>query len=378
MKKVRGFLAITAVLVMLLSSCFVGDEGTEPPKLTIRNQSSFHLSNVRFSDIPFIVEGTDGLPIGTSVEKEIAANDVGVEIYIFFTRRSNQNGDIACRTRAPIVVDSDFTFSFFNTTEVLEVANPSNTGNLESITRLEFDEDEDIQSQLVKKTKTETFNSNVIWSLPSDVTYPATVEIYALGAGGGGQGGNYYFDWGEKRGTGGAGGGGAAAYMELTIEEPTSFDIKIGRGGAGGDARDSSSGGVHGSEGESTRISWGTNTFTIPGGKGGGRSGTTGVLGGNGGVPTQGFPSCRGVDGSTGNRNTDINSSGGNAGSLFVNGVTFGGTGGAIRYSGGSPRNRAENGTNGGGGSGGYGGPPNNPGGRGGDGQVRIVVTWYE
>ena len=151
----------------------------------------------------------------------------------------------------------------------------SPTGNL-----ISFEEDffinlpkPTISGNPEKKTYTETFAPGphaVFWNLPDHVEFPATIEIYALGAGGGGQGGfssSYLGGWWS--GTGGAGGGGAAAYMKFDVEgeDQLLLIIDVGRGGLGGDPVNSPVNyawlaGYNGTNGGNTTVSW-QNRFNL-------------------------------------------------------------------------------------------------------------------
>ena len=237
----------------------------------------------------------------------------------------------------------------------------------------------------------EVFNINESWFLPNEVKYPATIEIYALGAGGGGQGGHYSWRvFGEnRRGTGGAGGGGAATYIKFTTEQRLQFSVTVGKGGDYGNAKDSDlatwSAGGSGKPGGATTVSWGTNSITAAGGNGGGGSGNRDLNGGKGGSANTVWPASRldqlsiaGGSGTSGNEWGDDPSRGGNAAVINKGTInTFGGGGGAIR-SGGVWARPVDGGT-GGGGSGAYGGEgSDNHGGKGGNGQVVIVVKWDE
>jgi hypothetical protein len=223
------------------------------------------------------------------------------------------------------------------------------------------------------------------WSMPMDITYPATVEVYVLGAGGGGQGG--FYSWrafgSNRRGTGGAGGGGAAAYVKFTTNQQLTFNVTVGRGGGGGNARDSDlsnwSAGYPGSVGGNTIVRWGTNSITARGGNGGG-GGNRDLSGGTGGTANTVWPADyldkasvsggRGTDGSDWN---DIRSIGGNAAAIYRDSINFGGGGGADRQ--GGVWARPVDGGTGGGGSGAYGGVgSNNHGGTGGNGRVHIII----
>jgi len=214
-----------------------------------------------------------------------------------------------------------------------------------------------------------------------DKGFPATIEVYALGAGGGGQGGHFSdLIGGGYGGTGGAGGGGAATYMKLSIKQPVTFNINVGRGGIGGAAEfvdwvtDWKSG-KSGEDGENTTVTWGTNVLTAAGGKGGGGSGQI-VTGGNGGdssskpeiVLEENWLSVAGQQGTDGTRKGDLASIGGNAGGITNKGSidSFGGGKGGVKD--------GKSAEAGGGGSSKYG--RNQSGSIGGDGQVIIVVTY--
>jgi hypothetical protein len=222
--------------------------------------------------------------------------------------------------------------------------------------------------------------------------FPATIEVYALGAGGGGQGGH---SWNETdswkcgflwlsictetnyfNGTGGAGGGGAAAYMKLIVEEPVAFNIEVGKGGRGGSSRPYESWGINGYIGGETKITWGTNNIAV---KGGGEGNGSGLIGGSGGTASirpaiipndiEYWRTVVGNNGTNGSKTNNIQSIGGSAAKLISMGnlTSFGGGSGAIRE-----------GTAAQAGGGGYGGYSNNEGGSGGDGGVLIVVTYFK
>jgi len=216
----------------------------------------------------------------------------------------------------------------------------------------------------------------------------AIIQLFAIGGGGGGQGGH---SWSETNtwkcgflwlsicsetnnfyGTGGAGGGSAAAYMKLILEESTTFNIEIGKGGSGGSSRFNETWGVNGESGGETKVSWDTNSLIVKGGSGGSGSGQTG---GSGGIAstkpiiipndTEYWRTATGNNGGNGSRTSNVQSVGGNAASITTTGylTSFGGGSGAVR-----------NGIAQAGG-GGYGGYSSGQGGSGGDGGVLIVIT---
>jgi len=221
--------------------------------------------------------------------------------------------------------------------------------------------------------------------------FPATIEIYALGAGGGGQGG-YGFNrplLGYVYGTGGAGGGGATTYAKFEIQQPDTFKITVGRGGSGGSYVKNTAKLISGNKGENggnTKISWGsgTNIITALGGVGGGGDDDV-VNGGSGGrgntewsvvnlLDKYAVSGTRGTDGATsGSSNQDNESRGGSAGKIEIGSVkSFGGGQGAYRPSGQRPSWQSGSG---GGGAGEY---ADRTGSTGGNGQVIIVVTYFE
>jgi len=253
---------------------------------------------------------------------------------------------------------------------------------------------------LIEKTQekidTITFDIAGNHSYPFDKGFPATIEIYALGAGGGGQGGHWWIL--NSEGTGGSGGGGGAVYTKLNVEEPVTFNITIGKGGEGGGGRRNDNilywePGNSGKNGENTSVTWIDKNITITanGGGGGyhnGGKGSGNAKGGTGGntsskpassLVTDWF-SANGKSGVNGVDWTCIESNGGTAGSIVYKESYYdsfgGGSGGRIICN--SNSRDSFSGTNGGGGSGGYGDYNNNlgKGGNGGDGQVKIVVKY--
>jgi len=248
---------------------------------------------------------------------------------------------------------------------------------------------------LVEKTETVEFTIVGNHTYTFDKGLPATIEIYALGAGGAGQGGHSKDrgiaglfenrDNGVFNGTGGAGGGGAVTYMKFDVTEQVTFSINIGSGGIGGSGiyrsyTENWQSGTPGGKGGNTSVSWGSNTLTAEGGYGGGGDGTI-TTGGGGGRANTTWPilwldnsAVAGKSGSNGNgiddKYGDIKSTGGNAALISKGSIaSFGGGSGALRQ--GSNTGAADSG---GGGSGGY--SRDQSGSTGGNGQVIIVVKY--
>lgn len=251
---------------------------------------------------------------------------------------------------------------------------------------------------LVRRIKTVTYEKNTSGSATytfneAEKDSPAEIEIYVLGAGGGGQGGHNkdgtsipLLGSPSYTGTGGAGGGGAAAYMKLVVEEPVSLSITVGKGGSGGSYADVGIGsdgrsGYKGDNGGATSVNWGAKSLTLSaaGGLGGSGNGTE-TNGGNGGG-TSSLPNASsfymegttaaGGKGSGGSKESDVQTTGGNAATIKIGSVNpFGGGSGGVRQKGGNTQAAQ----NGGGGSGGY---ALNSGKAGGDGHVIIKIRYY-
>ena len=135
MKKV--FILLTTFIISLTACDSPNNKENPKPSLTIRNQSSYDLTDVKFSDIVFSASGSNNeLPISKSQTREFTANDIDkTSGYIYFTRKDI---GIACRTTALWTITADTPdFIFQDSTAVIEVANPDNTGKtLSTITFL--------------------------------------------------------------------------------------------------------------------------------------------------------------------------------------------------------------------------------------------------
>ena len=132
----KKFLTMAAILTLALAAC---DQPTDDgntkklPTLTIRNESSFDLTNVKFSGISFSTSGSGDLLRSTQSVQKLTANDLNKAGYITFTRKDI---GITCRTEAISVTDQNLTFTFLDTTIVEEVANTSNRKALGQISFL--------------------------------------------------------------------------------------------------------------------------------------------------------------------------------------------------------------------------------------------------
>jgi hypothetical protein len=133
MKKI---FALTAIFALVFAACNEPendnnpDPGSKLPSLTIKNESSFDLTNVKFSGISFSTPNSNDLLRTTQSVKQLTADDVNKTGYITFTRKDI---GINCRTEAVSITDQDFTFTFLDTTVVEEQVNTNNKGTLGQI-----------------------------------------------------------------------------------------------------------------------------------------------------------------------------------------------------------------------------------------------------
>jgi archaellum component FlaG (FlaF/FlaG flagellin family) len=130
----KKFFILTAILALAFTSCEEPADNSKDakklPSLTIRNESSYDLSEVMFSGIAFSAPGYTGLPKSTQAVKKLSANDMNKVGYITFVRKDI---GIELRTEAISVEDKDLTFTFIDTTPVEEVGNSSNKKSLAQI-----------------------------------------------------------------------------------------------------------------------------------------------------------------------------------------------------------------------------------------------------
>ena len=238
---------------------------------------------------------------------------------------------------------------------------------------------------------TREINTPGVHSFVFSEGFPATVEVYAFGAGGGGQGGHtklYQQGIGGTRselGRGAGGGGGGAVYVKYTITSPTTFNFTVGEGGAPGAGHSKGVGGSWesgkpGKQGGDTFFKIGSVSVIAQGGYGGGTSGSQNVAGGNGGGYSASpnnildWQTDFGVNGVNGRHNSQEGGSGGKSGTLSRGSLIHpgqtprSGRGGHI-----VPGMGTLDPTKGGGGMGGY-GSANRPAQKGGNGKVILVI----
>jgi hypothetical protein len=131
----KKFLLLAAILTVVFTACEQptneNDPGSTLPNLTIRNESSYILTDVKFSGISFAASGSNDLPTSSQSVKRLTANDLNKTGYITFIRKDI---GIACRTEAISIGEENYTFTFLDTSVVEESANTSNRKSLSQIT----------------------------------------------------------------------------------------------------------------------------------------------------------------------------------------------------------------------------------------------------
>ena len=132
----KKLLLLAAILALVFTACEQPTDETHSggklPSLTIRNESSYILTDVKFSGISFASSGND-LPVSSQSVKQLTANDLNKAGFITFTRKDI---GIACRTEAISIGSEDYTFTFTNNTPVEEQANSGNKNSLSQISFL--------------------------------------------------------------------------------------------------------------------------------------------------------------------------------------------------------------------------------------------------
>jgi hypothetical protein len=124
----RLFIMAALVMALIFAGCDqpASDDtgaGDNAPKLTIRNESSYDLANVRWADKSFTSSGQDILKTASSTQ----AGKDGDSGYIFFILKNIKNIGVELRTAAVVSIPETETFRFLDNTLVVEVANSSNS-----------------------------------------------------------------------------------------------------------------------------------------------------------------------------------------------------------------------------------------------------------
>ncbi|GHV80194.1 hypothetical protein AGMMS49944_19850 [Spirochaetia bacterium] len=130
MKKLLFVFAAMTALVLVGCNQPTDDPngGTTPVgaiTFTIKNESSYDLSSVKWSGVSFALPDSEDLLKGTASKKEVAEDAQG---YLTFTRK-----DSGINLRASLLTMDDSPFTILNSTVVSEVGNESNSGTLASI-----------------------------------------------------------------------------------------------------------------------------------------------------------------------------------------------------------------------------------------------------
>jgi hypothetical protein len=133
---VKKFFALTAIFALVLAACEQPSDNGNPdnklPSLTVRNQSSFVLTDVKFSNISFYVQGSSDLPVSGQSVKQLTVDEVGKPYYIIFKRKDI---GIICRTEESKAFIESGTWTLTDETMIVELAN---TGNKKSLGQIDF------------------------------------------------------------------------------------------------------------------------------------------------------------------------------------------------------------------------------------------------
>jgi len=133
MKNLFTALAIFSLVFTACEQLTDNNSGNKLPNLTIRNESSFVLTDVKFSSLSFSASDLEDLPTSTQSIRQLSKNDLNKAGYITFTRKDI---GISCRTEAINIADQDYTFTFLDTSIVEEVGNSNNKRTLYHISYL--------------------------------------------------------------------------------------------------------------------------------------------------------------------------------------------------------------------------------------------------
>jgi len=155
MKKLFTVLTIFALAFTACEQPTDNNEPEQPPKfptLTIKNESSFDLTNVKFSGHDFFTPGYSVLLRSTQAVVQLTENDVNKTGYITFTRDDIK---IDLRTEAVTVTNENKTITFLDTTVVEEVAN---SGNKKTLSQISFQSQLTVEYGSLKVAKNETLN----------------------------------------------------------------------------------------------------------------------------------------------------------------------------------------------------------------------------
>ena len=136
-KEMKKLFVLAAIFALALTACEQPVDGNSSesklPSLTIRNESSFVLTDVKFSDISFVISESNELPISSQAVKQLTKDNVNKTGYITFVRKDI---GIACRTEPITTTDKDFIFTFLDTTVVEEIDYINNKKTLSQISFL--------------------------------------------------------------------------------------------------------------------------------------------------------------------------------------------------------------------------------------------------
>jgi hypothetical protein len=132
----KKLFTLTVILSLVLLACSQADNdnnNTKVQTITIKNESSYTLTNVKFMGLDFYVSGTKDLPVSSQANKQITSDLINKSGFISFSLKDTPGA--ACRTSQTITVsDEDLTFIFLDATIVEELNNSNNKRPLSQIT----------------------------------------------------------------------------------------------------------------------------------------------------------------------------------------------------------------------------------------------------
>ena len=132
----KKFFTLAVLFALVWAGCSQFGEnipGNKPPTITIKNESSYALTNVKFMGLDFYIFGTNDLPVSSQAVQQITPDLIDKSGYITFSLKETPGA--ACRTNEVITVSSsNLTFTFLDTTIVEELSNSNNNRLLSQIT----------------------------------------------------------------------------------------------------------------------------------------------------------------------------------------------------------------------------------------------------
>lgn len=133
----RIVFTLTVIFAVVLTACEQltdsNNNNIKVKTITIKNESSYDLTNVKFMGLDFYISGTKDLPVSSQAVQQITTDMLNKPGYITFSLKDTP--EAVCRTSKIFTVnDEDFTFIFLDATVVEELNNSNNKKPLLEIT----------------------------------------------------------------------------------------------------------------------------------------------------------------------------------------------------------------------------------------------------